>query len=182
RYRQELTALEHPSGGRTDDRRREELHRKIGKLYPQAVAHWSSFVELSPQDTYRVLHRVEEALYFLQRFDDVEPFLKQVLDKDPQNLDGIAGLANFYVRKGQLDKAEQLLAKVPEEAADGPLISTIQLKLNYLRNADQNLLPELDRLVDSIRRNAKDLAGREAEQTSMMSWLHPDSDPLEKLA
>lgn len=53
--------------------------------YSQAVAHWTAFVELSPRDTYRVLPGVEEALFYLQRFDDLEVFLKQVLDKETQN-------------------------------------------------------------------------------------------------
>ncbi len=181
-YRRELADLEDPSHGPIDERKQGELNRKIWKLYPQAVAHWSSFVELSPQDTYRVLHRVEEALYYLQRFDDVGPFLRKVLDKNPQNLDGIAALANFYVRKGELDQAEQLLATVPQSAADGPLINAIRLKLNYRRGSEQNLLPELDRLIDSIRSNAQDLTSREAQQASLLSWLIPDSDPLEKLA
>jgi thioredoxin-like negative regulator of GroEL len=104
------------------------------------------------------------------------------LDKNPENLDGIAALANFYVRKGELDQAEQLLATIPQSAAEGPLINAIRLKLNYRRGSEQNLLPELDQLVDSIRSNAQDLASREAEQASLMSWLSPDSDPLEKLA
>ncbi|MCH8837565.1 MAG: tetratricopeptide repeat protein [Candidatus Marinimicrobia bacterium] len=181
-YRRELTTVEDPSQGPIDERRQGELNRKIGKLYPQAVAHWSSFVELSPLDTYRVLHRVEEALYFLQRFDDVGPFLRKVLDKNPQNLDGIAALANFYVRKGELDQAEQLLATIPQSAADDPLINAIRLKLKYRRGSEENLLPELDRLIDSIRSDAQNLAGREGQKASLMSWLVPDSDPLEKLA
>lgn len=159
-----------------------ELADKIIKLTTQALAHWSSFVELSPQDTYRVLHRVEESLFSLQRFDDVEPFLRQVLDKEPENLDGLASLANFYVRKGELDKAKRLLGTIPEDAANGPFIRAIQLKLGYRLDASQNLMPELDRLIDSIRINAKAQVRPGEAQTSLMSWLEPNNDPLENLA
>ncbi|MBA7659370.1 Lipopolysaccharide assembly protein B [subsurface metagenome] len=151
------------------------------KLYSQAVAHWSAFVDISPADTSVVLPKVEDALFYLQRFDDVEPFLRQVLDKDPDNLDGVASLANFYVQKGDLDRAEQLLGTIPEGAAGNPLIQAIQLKLSYRQDASHNLMPELDRLVDSIRLQAKAQVSHRDSPTSLMSWLDPSSDPLEKL-
>ena len=112
----------------------------------------------------------------------MEPFLRQVLDKQPENLDGLASLANFYVRKGELDKAKQLLDTIPEDAASGPFIRAIQLKLGYRRDASQNMMPELDRLIDSIRINAQAQVSPGEAQTSLMSWLEPNNDPLENLA
>ena len=154
---------------------------EVSQLYSQAVSHWASFAELSPAETAMILPQVEETLFYLQRFDDMEPFLRQILDKDPNNLDGIASLANFYVRKGELDRAEQLLGTIPDTAASNPLIQAIQLKLSYRRDADQNLLPQLDRLVDAIRLAAH--AGNSQRDTSAtpMSWLDPSRDPLEAL-
>ncbi|GAH74117.1 unnamed protein product, partial [marine sediment metagenome] len=107
--------------------------------------------------------------------------LRQVLNKDPDNLDGVASLANFYVQKGDLDRAEQLLSTIPEGAAGNPLIQAIQLKLSYRQDASHNLMPELDRLVDSIRLQAKAQVSHRDNLTSLMSWLDPSSDPLEKL-
>ncbi len=179
--RAEMATLEE-AGDKKSVRRKEVLSSQINKSYGQAIAHWSLFVEQSPQDTYRVLHRVEDALYFLQRFDDIEPFLKQILERDEKNLDGIAGLANFYVRKGELDKAEQLLATVSVDSDHEPLISAIRLKLDYRRNTDLNLMTELDRLVDTIRENAISRASSAGEKSSLMNWLNPESDPLDKLA
>lgn len=154
---------------------------EVDQLYSQAVSHWASFAELSPAETAMILPQVEETLFFLQRFDDMEPFLRKILDKDSNNLDGLASLANFYVRKGELDRAEQLLGTIPDAAANDPLIQAIQLKLSYRRDADQNLLPRLDRLVDAIRLAAH--AGNSQRDTSAtpMSWLDPSSDPLEAL-
>ncbi len=167
------------SGERETSHWQQNLEEKTAKLYSQAIAHWSAFLDISPTDTSMVLPRVEEALFYLQRFDDMEPFLKQVLGKDPDNLDGVASLANFYVRKGDLDRAEELLGTIPEVAAGNPMIQAIQLKLSYRRDAGHNLTPELDRLVDSIRLQAK--ASYRDTPISLMSWLDPSSDPLEKL-
>ncbi|UCD38664.1 MAG: tetratricopeptide repeat protein [Fidelibacterota bacterium] len=178
--RSELTASEISNEGK-DTRRFQELEEKAARLYSQAVAHWSAFVEISPADTSAVLPMVEEALFYLQRFDDVEQFLKKVLDKDPDNLDSVASLANFYVQKGDLDRAEQLLNTIPEGAVSNPLIQVIRLKLSYRRDTSQNLIPELDRLVDSIRFQAKAQVSRRDVPTSLMSWLDPSSDPLDKL-
>jgi len=179
-YRQELAAAERPTGQVTP-KQREEWEEKVTKLYSQAIAHWFAFVESSPADTYMVLPRVEDALFYLQRFDDVEPFLRKVLDKDPGNLDGIAGLADFYVRKGNLEQAEQLLGSITEDDSDNPLIMAIQLKLDYRKDASRNLMPELDHLVDSIRLQANVQINQREDHSSLMNWLDPGNDPLEKL-
>ncbi len=154
---------------------------EISQLYSRAVSHWASFAEISPTETSLVLPMVEETLFYLQRFDDVESFLRQVLEKDPENLDCVASLANFYVRKGELDRAEHVLGTIPEVSAENPLIHAIQLKLSYRRNANQNLLPQLDRLVDAIRVAANNDGGELEASPSPMSWLDPSNDPLEDL-
>ena len=178
--RSKLTSLG-GNGGNKPSRARTDEQDEVAQLYWQALSHWASFVELAPAETSTVLPQVEDTLFYLQRFDDVEPFLRQVLDKDPDNLDGVASLANFYVRKGELDRAEQLLGTIREGGADSPLINAIALKLNYRRNANQNLLPQLDKLVDAIRMSTSANSGRRDAEPSPMSWLEPDRDPLEHL-
>ncbi|UCH63190.1 MAG: tetratricopeptide repeat protein [Fidelibacterota bacterium] len=179
-YRRELSTL-NTSDEADDPLKQQNLEEKVAKLYSQAVAHWSAFLDISPSDTSMVLPKVEDALFYLQRFDDMEPFLKQILGKDPDNLDVVAGLANFYVRKGDLDRAEVLLSTIPEAATSNPLIQAIQLKLSYRQDDQRNLKPELDHLVDSIRLQAQAQASYREAPTSLMSWLDPSSDPLEKL-
>ena len=150
--------------------------------YTQAVAHWTSFVEVSPQDTYRILPALEEALFYLQRFDDLELFLKQVLEKESQNRDVVASLANFFVRKGELDQAEEALSKLPQSSQPGALLQAIQLKLRYRRNRQDNLMPDLDRLVDSIQMSASGRTEPAPAAASLLGWLEPRGDPLETLA
>lgn len=159
-----------------------EHQDSIEKLLTQAVSHWSAFVELSPQNAFMVLPRVEETLFHLQKFDDVEPFIRQILNKVPDNLDAITSLANFYVRRGELDKAEELLNAIPRDATHGPLVSAIKFKLNYRKDSSRNLMPELDRLVDLIRTNAKEQLSLKTDTTSLMTWLEPGNDPLENLS
>ena len=178
--RRELAALSASNEGETS-LKQQSLEEKAAKLYSQTMVHWSAFLDISPTDTSMVLPRVEDTLFYLQRFDDMEPFLRKVLRKDPDNLDGLASLANFYVRKGDLDRAEELLGTIPEVAAGNPLIQAIQLKLSYRKDASHNLMPELDHLVDSIRLQAQAQASYREAPISLMSWLDPSSDPLEKL-
>ncbi|UCH09564.1 MAG: tetratricopeptide repeat protein [Fidelibacterota bacterium] len=178
--RRELEATER-SDTPTTSKQRQELEEKVAKLYSKAVAYWTAFVESSPGDTHLVLPFVEDTLFYLNRFDDVEPFLQQILEKEPGNLDSVAGLANFYVRRGNVNRAEQLLSTISADAAKSPLIRAIQLKLDYRRASNQNLMPELDRLVDSIRLQANVQIVPPETRRSLMSWLDPSSDPLENL-
>ncbi len=174
------TAVEDPTDTTTMTNLKGGSYEEAAVLYTKAVGAWTSFVDLSPQDTYRVLPRVEDALFFLQRFDDVEPFLKQVLDKDSDNLDAIASLANFYVRRGDLDRAGEVLRRIPENEANRPLIQAIQLKLKYRRNSEANIMPALDRLVDEIRVQTK-LDTDNGGEDNLMLWLEPGNDPLDSL-
>lgn len=178
--RNELAAKER-SPDQVPEKQQEEIMEKLSKLYTQAVAHWTSFVEISPADTFMVLSRLEDTLFYLQRFDDVEPFLRQVLEKDPDNPDGIACLANYYARKGDLDRAEQTLSTIPDDAWNSPLIRAIQLKLDYRRKADTNLMPEIDQLIEAVRRQTERRHDQRTPHTTMMSWLDPSNDPLENL-
>ncbi len=180
--RAQLDALADAAGEVKENKLRHSLKEKTRSIYAKAVASWSLFAEQSPQDTYLVLSRVEEILFYLQRFDDVEPFLKNIIARDPRNLDGLAGLANFYVRKGELDKAGDLLNGLPEDATNGALIQAIRIKLDYRKDQHHNMMPELDKLVDSIRNSAVSLSGFSSSVPSLMSWLEPNHDPLEKLA
>jgi lipopolysaccharide biosynthesis regulator YciM len=179
-FRNELAATER-SPDQIPEKQQDEIAEKISKLYTQAVAHWSAFVELAPSDTFMVLSRLEDTLFYLQRFDDVEPFLRQVLDKDPDNPDGIACLANFYARRGDLDRAEQTLGTIPDDATNSPLIRAIQLKLDYRRKEDKNLMPDIDRLIEAVRRQTERRYDHRTPHATMMSWLDPSSDPLENL-
>ena len=156
--------------------------QECADAYTQAVAHWTTFVELSPQDTYRILPAVEEALFYLQRFDDLELFLNQVLDKESQNRDAVASLANFFVRKGELDRAEEALSRLPQSSQPGALLQAIQLKLRYRRNAQDNLMPDLDKLVDSIQMSVSGRATPTPAAASLLGWLEPSGDPLETLS
>jgi len=159
----------------------QELQERAARLYSKALAHWAGYVDVMPTDTSAVLPRVEDALFYLQRFDDVEQFLKKVLNKDPDNPDAIASLSNFYVQKGDLNRAEQLLSTIPERAASCPLIQAIRFKLSYRQNPSQNLIPLLDTLVDSIRFHTKSQLSHQDLPPSLMGWLDPSSDPLDKL-
>jgi lipopolysaccharide biosynthesis regulator YciM len=179
-FRNELAATER-SPDQIPEKQQDEMTEKISKLYTQAVAHWSAFVELAPSDTFMVLSGLEDTLFYLQRFDDVEPFLQQVLDKDPDNPDSIACLANFYARRGDLDRAEQTLGTIPDDATNSPLIRAIQFKLDYRRKEDKNLMPEIDRLIEAVRRQSERRYDHRTPHATMMSWLDPSSDPLENL-
>ncbi len=180
RYRIELNS-EGRSRKLNTTRSDQELQEKTARLYSKAVAHWAAYVDVLPTDTSAVLPRVEDALFYLQRFDDVEQFLKKVLNKDPDNPDAIASLSNFYVQKGDLDRAEQLLSTIPEIAASNPLMQAIRFKLSYRQDPTQNLMPLLDTLVDSIRFHTKSQLSRQDVPPSLMGWLDPSSDPLDKL-
>lgn len=170
------------NGSPKDSRAGEEgWDNACADAYTQAVSHWTVFVELSPQDTYRILPSVEEALFYLQRFDELEVFLSQVLDKEPGNPYVIAALADFYVRKGALDEAEDVLAKLPDKVQPAALVQAIRLKLRYRRDASENLMPALDKLVDSLQLAVSSGTAPPISTKSLLSWLEPSGDPLAEL-
>ncbi|MCX5514030.1 thioredoxin [Kaistia algarum] len=81
-----------------------------------------------------------------------------VLAAEPENLKALVGLARCHIAVGEADKAEALLAGVPEAAAADPLVTGLKAQLALLAQTAE--LGEEQELAARIERDPKDFAAR----------------------
>lgn len=80
--------------------------------YKHAIDFYTSFVELDPTAGSIVFSDIEKMYFELGQFEQVEIFYQRLHQKQPDNLEVIIGLANYFERKGEVRDALTLLEDV----------------------------------------------------------------------
>jgi putative thioredoxin len=81
---------------------------------------------------------------------DASQVFAAVVQEDPENAAAHAGLARAYLALEDMDKAEQVLANVPEAVASAPEIEAVQAQIALARQAaDAGPVAELRAAVDA---------------------------------
>ena len=81
---------------------------------------------------------------------DASQVFAAVVQEDPENAAAYAGLARAYLALEDMDKAEQVLANVPEAVASAPEIEAVQAQIALARQAaDAGPVAELRAAVDA---------------------------------
>ena len=83
----------------------------------------------------------------------------QVLQREPANIDAIAGLARATIARGELAKAKQLLDRVPKESANHAEITAARSALDLAEQA-QKAMASAGKLHARLKENPDDHAAR----------------------
>jgi len=81
-----------------------------------------------------------------------------ILAAEPENLPALVGLARCHIAAGQADKAEALIAALPETAAADPLVTGLKAQIELLKQTAE--LGEEQELEARIAADPKDHAAR----------------------
>ena len=83
-----------------------------------AIKEWKELFKYNPENAYLCFNKLENTVFELGRFEDLEMIYDKLLKSDTQNTKAVVALANFVERKGELQQAIQIcrdgLAAVPE--------------------------------------------------------------------
>jgi len=82
--------------------------------FKHAIDFYTSFVELDPDSGSYVFSEIEKMYFELGKFDQVEQFYQRLHEKQPDNLEVVIGLANYFDRKGEYRDALTLLEEVKD--------------------------------------------------------------------
>ena len=77
--------------------------RAVSRDLVKAIENWEKFINLAPEDSHQVFEKMENALFDMGRYSEVENFYRKVLDNDPLNFGGILRLANVLNEKGRYE-------------------------------------------------------------------------------
>ena len=151
-----------------DDKNNEEYK----KLFDQALISLSNAIPMlikysksKPKQSWMVIHLLKDALFALDRYDELEYILKEIMDQDENNSEVIATLADMYAHKGDLDNALEIVNSSFQKNSNSLIIKLIKLKLLSL-NGEFNVSKGLD----DICLLYKSTRPRDKRQSRMQSY------------
>ncbi len=119
--------------------------------FKHAIDYLTSFVELDPTAGSIVFAEIEKMYFELGQFEQVEQFYQRLHQKQPENLEVIIGLANYFERKGEYRDALTLLEEIKDP--DYSNLSFILGQLNMLEKLGHKdaLKSTIDEFIASDR-------------------------------
>ena len=149
-----------------------------GKL-SSAVAEWTIYTKHDPVNAWLVLSKLRDALFALERFDEIEIILKNILSVAPDNVDAMESLANYYFQKGENTNASELAEQVIDMDETSIVANLIRLKIDVQTKESRALLQDIDRLIDLMSKD-EDLHHQRQQIDSDIRWLFKSTGDLEK--
>lgn len=114
-------------------------HIELGDSYVRenrfkdAITIWVDFIREVPKQSYLVFERLQEVLYSIGTYGEIENILKKLNQEFPDNLDIIFTLSDIRIRKGDIDGALELY-KTALEKDPNSLLAKMKLIKLYIRN------------------------------------------------
>ena len=154
---------------------------KAKELLDEAISMWVSYGKLRPESSWMVIHLLKDALFALDRYNEIEIILKEILDKDSDNVDVIASLADYYDHLGDSSSALDIIDKGLKKDDSSLLVRLIKLKLLSSTNSSNqdNLKRELDVLIKSLVEDSDYQVYKNTSTDNDALWLYSMSNDKE---
>lgn len=104
--------------------------------FTDAIKTWVEFVRKVPHQSYLVFDRLQEVLYSMGSYSEIENILQELYQENSKNLDIVFTLADIRARKGELDTAIGL-CKSALEIDPGSIQAKLRLVKLYDRKEDK---------------------------------------------
>ena len=164
----------------SNEDRQKEYSEKINeakKILDEAISMWVNYAKLKPESSWMVIHLLKDALFALDRYNEIEIILKQILEKDSDNIDVIAALADYYDHRGDSDSALEIIDSGLEKDDSSLLVRLIKLKLLFsIDGADKNLKKELDNLIRDLVQDSDYQVYKNTSTDDDALWLYSMSE------
>ncbi len=122
----------------------------------EAVDYWKQFGEQCPEFLHLVTDKLEQRLFTMGDFHEIEQYYNTLLKKHPDNIEAAAGLASFYERKGEVRAAIQSLEEALEKAP-GSLRARLLLAKNYNKeHRNEKVEQQLNAMLKEVSRQLTD--------------------------
>jgi len=134
---------------KNDDKNSDEYNKYLNKALEslsKAIPMWIKYANSNPKQSWMVIHLLKDALFALDRYNELEQILKDIIKKDNNNSEVVATLADMYAHKGDLKNALEIVDSNINENSDSLIIKLIRLKLLAL-NGTENISKGLDDLI-----------------------------------
>ena len=149
----------------------QKLKLEAENILSKSIPMWSHFIENMPEYSWMILPTLKDALQALHRYDDIEKMLINTKNKNQDNIDILSHLADFYANKGEIDKALTTINKALDKNNDSLLGQLKRLKINLLKNKENTISVEIDKLIRSLSRDKRYIKYKQSYNDKNMKWL-----------
>ena len=150
----------------------EEHIAEAKNLLSKAIPMWVKYAEMNPSYAWMVIHLLKDALFALDRYPEVESILRQITRKDPDNIEVLASLADFYAHRGDLQEALELIETALEKDSTSLLVRLIKLKLDARKSGSSEMTKELDSLIHFLVTDKRFQIYKNTSTDSDIIWLY----------
>ncbi|MCK5149288.1 tetratricopeptide repeat protein [bacterium] len=115
-----------------------------------AVKIWNDFCERVPQWAHLAFEELEETLFKLNRYDEIEGIYQKVWNKRPTAQDAVLRLAVYYQKLGKINEALDILHQAIETYPDSARVR-YALITTYKDNGDSaNVISEAQKFLSEL--------------------------------
>ena len=106
----------------------------------------------------------------MERYSELEFILKDLVERDSNNIDALINLADYYSNEGEGQKSINLLDSLKEKDKQSVLARMVRLKLRIKisDSISNDIKKEFDDLVDSMTKTEEDISALDDEDAI---WL-----------
>jgi len=117
----------------------------------KAVENWEKYMELTPNESYKVFDSIETALFDSGRYSEVENFYRKVLNENPFDVNAGLRLANVLNEKGENKSAIALIDQFIDQEKTSISVMLMKLKLSLSTKTPAELSFYLDEILNKIK-------------------------------
>ena len=149
---------------------------KAKHLLSKAIPMWIRYCDSRPQQSWMVIHLLKDALFALDRYSEMENILKSILQKDSNNIEVIASLADIYAQKGENSEAIEFIDSALEKDNKSLLVRLIKLKLQVRTPSESSeITRELDDIIHFLVTDKQFQRYKNSSRDSDVLWLYEAS-------
>jgi lipopolysaccharide biosynthesis regulator YciM len=139
----------------------------VEERFEDAVNFWNKLIVAVPSEGHQVIERLQKTLFDLGRFGDITGVCRDILKHSPRDFKVRMTLAKFYEKKGEMDLAEELMARLVEDEPEN-LTAIIELIRLYLDKKEPQKIKALLRDLEQDREKRRKTAAHGVVDTSLI--------------
>ena len=135
---------------------------------------WTKFTEKNSDQSWLVLPKIKDALFALNRFNEIEEVLKEILSKNPDNVNVLSSLADFHNQKGAHEDAIAIIESAIEKEPNSLIANIIRLKLSSYKNNIAEVRNDCDSLIELFMKDVYHFSNSHLVKDDI-NWLEKNS-------
>ena len=162
-----------------DSEEYKKLFNQALESLSNAIPMWVKYSKSKPKQSWMVIHLLKDALFALDRYDELEHILKEIIENDNNNSEVIATLADMYAHKGDLNNALDIVNSSVSNDSNSLIIKLIKLKLLSL-SGENNISKNLDDIIHFLVTDEGYHKYKNTPPDEDIVWIYENSDESQK--